>query len=280
MMIHPLISAPHLHDMLKQPSLRLFDCRYLLTDPTVGQRAYDNAHLPGAVFVDVNRDLSAPHLPGRTSRHPLPTRSAWLATVQRLGISADSLVVLYDDGGGASSARMWWMLQWIGHARVVVLDGGWQAWTALTLPVTADVSLPKATAAAYPQLESLVQLVTADTVNGQQQLLLDARDLARFKGEVEPLDPVAGHIPGALCSPFSGNLASNGCFKTPVELRDKFAVAIGSERPVVCYCGSGITACHNILAMAVAGLPLPALYAGSWSEWITDPKRPIARGLE
>jgi thiosulfate/3-mercaptopyruvate sulfurtransferase len=174
---------------------------------------------------------------------------------------------------------MWWMLQWIGHGKVAVLDGGWQAWTRTSNPVTDKVPAPHVPAHFdYATLSSLAPLISAREVDGSRQLLLDARDAPRFRGEVEPIDPVAGHIPGAVCSPFSANLNSAGVFRTPEELRAKFAGAVNSARPVVCYCGSGITACHNILAMTIAGLPMPALYAGSWSEWITDPSRPVETG--
>jgi thiosulfate/3-mercaptopyruvate sulfurtransferase len=226
----------------------------------------------------MNGDLSLPHQPGRTGRHPLPARSEWQRRAGELGIDPDSRVVLFDDSGGASAGRMWWMLLWLGHANVTVLDGGWQAWQRAGLPVTAAPSLPVPAAGPYPDTAPLVQLLVADAIDGSRQLLLDARDAPRFRGEVEPIDPVAGHIAGAVCSPFAGNLAADGTFKSVAELRAKFAPAVGSSKPVVCYCGSGITACHNILAMAAAGLPLPALYAGSWSEWITDSARPVEKG--
>jgi thiosulfate/3-mercaptopyruvate sulfurtransferase len=278
-MLHPLITASDLEAKLADPALRLFDCRYSLLDPSAGQRAYSLSHLPGARFIDMNRDLSTPHVAGKTGRHPLPARTDWIARVSGLGITPDSLVVLYDDGGGASASRMWWMLRWIGHDKVVVLDGGWQAWTAAALPVSQEVPQPAmAVKDHYSRRPALVQLWTADAVDGTRQLLLDAREAPRFRGEVEAIDPVAGHIPGASCSPFSQNLQADGRFRSPEALREKFANAIVSRKPVVCYCGSGITACHNILAMAVAGLPVPALYAGSWSEWITDASRPVATG--
>ncbi len=278
-MLHPLITVMQLKALLADPSLRLFDCRFSLMDAGAGQRAYDNGHLPGARFIDVNRDLSTPHIAGRTGRHPLPARTDWISKVRSLGIIPESLVVLYDDGGGASASRMWWMLQWLGHDKVAVLDGGWQAWNAAGLPVTQVVpAKPGVVADHYSNRAALVQLVSANEINGQSQLLLDARELPRFKGEVETIDPVAGHIPGAVCAPFSTNLQADGRFRSPQQLREKFSMTSGSAKPVVCYCGSGITACHNILAMAVAGLPLPALYAGSWSEWITDAGRPVATG--
>lgn len=278
-MSKPLVTAAELHSRLSDAAVRVFDCRYALMDPAHGRAQYEKSHIPGAVFIDMNTDLSAPHVAGKTSRHPLPDKATWITTLTRLGLSPANRVVLYDDGGGASSARMWWMLRWVGHEDVAVLDGGWQAWQAAGLPVTDVVPpAPQAVADQYSARASLVKLLTAEQIDGQQQLLIDARDLPRFKGEVEPIDPVAGHIPGALCSPFSANLAADGRFKSPAELREKFAAAANSNKPVVSYCGSGITACHNILAMAVAGWPLPALYAGSWSEWITDPSHPVATG--
>ncbi|HTQ99650.1 MAG TPA: sulfurtransferase [Candidatus Acidoferrum sp.] len=277
--MHPLITAEQLHALLPQPQLRLFDCRFALMNPAAGAAAYTAGHVPGAVFIDVNRELSAPHVAGKTSRHPLPEKAAWINTVRKLGITPECKVVLYDDAGGASAGRMWWMLLWIGHADVVVLDGGWPAWIAAGLPTTTVVPAPRLQVEdRYSALAPLVQLLEADAVDGARQYLIDARDPPRFKGDVEPIDPVAGHIPGATCSPFAANLRSDGRFKTPQELRDKFAPVSDGRKPVVSYCGSGITGCHNVLAMAVAGLPLPALYAGSWSEWITDPRRPIAKG--
>lgn len=277
--MNTIVSVERLAALLGTPELMIFDCRFALMDPAAGRRAYDSAHLPGAFFADMNRDLSTPHIPGQTGRHPLPAKADWIRRVQQWGIHPEVQVVLYDDNGGASAARMWWMLRWIGHDRVAVLDGGWQAWTGKNLPVTDKLPEPRAAASFdYASARSQASLLTAADVDGSSQLLLDARDPARFRGEVEPIDPVAGHIPGARCSPFSANLDANGQFKSPAQLREKFAGAGKFDEPVVCYCGSGVTACHNILAMAIAGLPMPALYAGSWSEWITDPARPVAKG--
>jgi thiosulfate/3-mercaptopyruvate sulfurtransferase len=277
--MNTLINVTQLSSLLEEATSIVFDCRFALADPAAGRKAYEQAHIPGAYFVDVNRDLSMPHLPGMTGRHPLPKKADWIAQVQSLGIHPDVQVVLYDDNGGASAARMWWMLQWIGHKNVAVLDGGWQAWTAAGMPVTDVVPAPRARASFdYNTLRSRMSLITASQIDGRSQLLLDARDPPRFRGEVEPIDPVAGHIPGARCSPFSANLNANGTFRSVAELREKFTGADRFDMPVVCYCGSGITACHNILALAVAGMPMPALYAGSWSEWITNPARPIAKG--
>jgi thiosulfate/3-mercaptopyruvate sulfurtransferase len=277
--MNPVISAAQLAALAAGPALMIFDCRFALMDPAAGRKAYDQAHIPGAYFADMNRDLSTPHVPGKTGRHPLPSKADWIRKVQSWGLNPDIQVVLYDDNGGASAARMWWMLQWIGHNNVAVLNGGWQAWTAAGLPVTQELPAPRAPSTFdYAALPSPAVLITASQVDGRSQLLLDAREPARFRGEVEPIDPVAGHIPGAVCSPYSANLDANGMFKSTEELREKFAGADRFDRPTVCYCGSGVTACHNILAMTLAGMPMPALYAGSWSEWITKKSRPVAKG--
>jgi thiosulfate/3-mercaptopyruvate sulfurtransferase len=277
--MNTLVDIEELGNLLKNQQVILFDCRYSLQVPDAGRRAYEDSHIPGAHFVDMNEVLSRPHVPGKTGRHPLPTRAEWSLQVQAWGITPDIQVVLYDDAGGAAAARMWWMLRWLGHEKVAVLDGGWQAWLSEGLPVIADVpEAPVATKFSYLDAPSLATLVTADQLDENKQVLLDAREPPRFRGEVEPIDPVAGHIPGASCSPFSANLRPDGTFKAAEELRGKFFPATASGKQVVCYCGSGVTACHNILAMQIAGLPMPALYAGSWSEWITDPARPIAKG--
>ena len=277
--MNTLISVAQLAGQLEQASTMVFDCRYALTDPAAGRTAYARSHIPGAYFVDMNRDLSTPHVPGKTGRHPLPSKTDWIARVQSWGLQPEIQVVMYDDNGGASAARMWWMLQWIGHSNTAVLDGGWQAWNEAGMPVTAEVPAPRAPSSFdYAALRSPAVLVTASQIDGRSQLLLDARDLPRFRGEVEPIDPVAGHIPGAVCSPFSANLDAKGKFRSVEELRRKFEGADRFDRPTVCYCGSGITACHNILAMTIAGMPMPALYAGSWSEWITNPARQIEKG--
>lgn len=277
--MNTLISVAELSALIAQDAVVVFDCRFALTDPAAGRTAYARSHIPGAHFVDLNRDLSTEHVPGKTGRHPLPAKADWIARVQAWGLEPGLQVALYDDNGGASAARMWWMLQWIGHKNAAVLNGGWQAWTAAGMPVTDLVPAPRASSNFdYFALRSPATLITASQVDGRNQFLLDARDLPRFRGDVEPIDPVAGHIPGAVCSPFSANLDANGMFKTTEALREKFAGADRFDRPTVCYCGSGITACHNILAMTIAGMPMPALYAGSWSEWITNPARPVAKG--
>jgi thiosulfate/3-mercaptopyruvate sulfurtransferase len=274
-----LVDVEQLRQLLDRGGVMVFDCRFSLMDHEAGRNAYSQTHIPSAFFADMESDLSTPHIPGVTGRHPLPERNAWIAKVSSWGIQPQCQVVAYDDAGGAGAARLWWMLQWIGHENVAVLDGGWQAWKAAGLPVTADIPAPLTAAPDhYSGKVPLVRLMQTEEINPVMLTLLDARELARFRGEVEPIDPVAGHIPGAFCSPFSGNLNSNGKFRTREELREKFTPAEFSFLPVVCYCGSGVTACHNILAMKHAGLNVPALYGGSWSEWITDPGRKVATG--
>jgi thiosulfate/3-mercaptopyruvate sulfurtransferase len=278
-MLNTLVSVADLSANLHNPDWCIVDCRFSLADAQAGQRAYDEAHIPGAHYVNLETTLSSPHIAGNTGRHPLPDKNVWIGSVGDLGIHPQIQVVVYDDAGGAMAARMWWMLRWIGHENVAVLDGGWQAWQRQGLAVTSDIPQPaQGVNSDYATLPSLVRIVEADAVDSRNQALLDARELPRYKGEVEPLDPVAGHIPGAICSPFSENLDASGSFRTGVELREKFIGALASNKPLICYCGSGVTATHNILALKVAGIDEVALYPGSWSEWITDDKRPIATG--
>lgn len=274
-----LISPEELRVLLAGNGCRIFDCRFSLQNPMAGLHAYEKGHLPGALFANLDVDLSAPHQPGKTGRHPLPERSAWIRKVLNWGVSPDDDVVLYDDCGGAGAARMWWMLGWIGHAKVRVLDGGIQAWTAAggelvhSVPTFAPLQQDL-----YSALPSLTRLMQADAVDPEIQTVIDARAPERFRGEVEPIDPVAGHIPGACCMPYTENLDASGRFRSPAELRQRFSMLEHSFLSPVCYCGSGVTACHNVLAIMHAGLYMPWLYAGSWSEWITDPSRPVATG--
>jgi thiosulfate/3-mercaptopyruvate sulfurtransferase len=274
-----LISVAELKQLLAGPGCRLFDCRFSLQNPAAGLRAWEKGHIPGAMFADLNNDLSAPPVSGKTGRHPLPERSTWIRKVLNWGLDPEVDVVVYDDSGAAGAARMWWMLGWIGHARVRVLDGGLQAWTAAggELVHTSTKAVPAA-ADHYSALPSLTRLMSTEDIDPDIQFLIDARDPPRFRAAVEPIDPVAGHIPGAHCFPYMANLAADGRFKPVQELRERFGELQHSFLRPVCYCGSGVTACQNILAIVHAGLHMPDLYAGSWSEWITDPARPVATG--
>lgn len=278
-----LISTTALHARLQEPGLVVLDCRFALDDPGYGAHSYAEGHLPGARFADLERDLSAPVVKGVTGRHPLPDATTLVDRLRAWGIDNDSAVVLYDDGPGAFAARAWWLLAWLGKRDGVwLLDGGLKAWKEAGLPLTTD--MPETRTGSFSGQPDDALLLNASALQqrlGSAELtLLDARALPRFRGEVEPLDPVAGHIPGAQCAVFTDNLGSDGRFLPTAQLRARFDALRGS-RPVeslVAYCGSGVTACHNLFAMSLAGYPLAPLYAGSWSEWITDPARPVATG--
>ena len=262
---------------LDPAAVRLFDCRFDLADPDAGEARFAATHIPGAIYLHLDRDLAGPVSPGRTGRHPLPDRDAFRETLRVHGVADDTQVVAYDDAGGMFAARCWWMVRWAGHARVAVLDGGFEAWQAMdagTPHVDTPTSRlpppePRPTTVTVPELRPRV----AD----RTWTLLDARAPDRFDGTNETIDPRGGHIPGARNAPFTDNLTADGRFADRASLRRRFdaLLAESRDRPTVCYCGSGVTAAHNILAMVHAGLPEPALYAGSWSEWITDPDNPV-----
>lgn len=263
---------------LAEPELVIVDCRASLQDPAAGRAAYAEAHLPRAVFADLLDDLSGPIVPGQTGRHPLPSVEVLVQKLRAWGVGKQSQVVVYDDGGGAFAARLWWVLRWLGHEAVALLDGGFAAWVAADKPVTRELPLRGVgDFEARPQRRLLA--AAAELLESAPRKLFDARAPERFRGDLEPLDPVAGHIPGAVNLPFADNLRG-GRFIPAAELRARLDVALSGTAPeaAIAYCGSGVTACHLALAFAHAGLPLPRLYAGSWSEWITDPSRPIARG--
>lgn len=279
-----LVAAATLRAHLNDRNWRVFDVRHDLFDPAAGQRAYAAGHVPGARFAHIDTDLSGPKS-GRNGRHPLPAREEFAARLRAWGVNGDTQIVAYDAQGGQFAARLWWLARWLGHEAVAVLDGGWPAWLAAGGPVETATPPPAVPGSFAPQA-SRVALRTADDVRAAlsdpSQLLLDARLPERYRGEQEPIDPVAGHIPGALNRPWTQNLGADQRFKPAAALRDEYA-ALLRERPpaaVTHQCGSGVTACHNVLAMTVAGLPGAALYAGSWSEWIADPARPVARGAE
>ncbi|MGM8849213.1 sulfurtransferase [Salinicola halophyticus] len=269
-----LVTPEALRDSLagERPPLVL-DCRARLESADRGRQLWQQAHIPGSYHLDMDRDLSTP--PGEGGRHPLPTQEAFTATIQRFGIQPLRPIVVYDDRGGQlAAARAWWMLAcWAAHPDVRVLDGGLPAWQEMEGDLVSGEPGAMSASEWQPAFDDTVR-VPVERLLQEGGQLLDARGEARFRGEEEPIDPVAGHIPGALCRPSHANLEADGRFKSPEKLAEELPRA---ER-VTAYCGSGISACHDVLAYAVAGLPLPRLYAGSWSEWIRDPSRPIATG--
>lgn len=276
-----LIGAAALKELIAQGAQPvLIDASFDLADTGAGRRAWQAGHLPGAVYLDLDHDLSGPKT-GRNGRHPLPDRRVFAATLGRCGVTPGTQVVAYDRQGGPYAARLWWMLRWMGHEAAAVLDGGVQAWLDAGGALTGDSAAPAA-APPYPERAPRVATMDADTLLNRLDTvrLIDARAGERYRGEVEPLDAAAGHIPGALNRFFKDNLDPSGRFKPAEQLRADFAPFAGAAdgTAVVHQCGSGVTACHNLLAMEHAGLSGSVLYPGSWSEWSADPARPIARG--
>ncbi|MEO8004008.1 MAG: sulfurtransferase [Betaproteobacteria bacterium] len=273
-----LISVTELALHLQDPTFVLFDCRHELTNPEMGTKAYAESHIPGALFAHLDRDLAAP-LTGRNGRHPLPDPQTFSAWLSRMGVSDDKQVVGYDNAGGVYASRLWWMLRWMGHRNVAVLDGGWQAWIAAGQPVNQEVRIPKAVAFNGKADQSWVDAkYVLDHLQSPGMVLIDARANDRYHGQNETIDPVGGHIPGAQNRFFKDNLTAEGHFKPADQLRAEFTPIVGgrSAEQLVSQCGSGVTACHNLLAMEIAGLKGGRLYPGSWSEWIADPARPRA----
>lgn len=272
-----LIDTDTLRARLDDPDWMIVDCRFDLKDPHAGRRAWLEGHVPGAAYADLERDLSVPR-PG-AGRHPLPDAARLEAVFSRLGIEAGRQVVAYDAEDGGFAARLWWLLRYAGHDAVAVLDGGWRAWREAGLAQRAGEERPppaRFRAALRPE-----RIVGAAQVPSVPRLV-DARDPARYRGELEPLDPVAGHIPGAVSHCFRRNLDARGRFLPPARLRAQLEAVLAGcpAQEAVFYCGSGVTACHNLLALAHAGLPEGRLYPGSWSEWCSDPARPVATGDE
>lgn len=254
-----------------------------LEDPDYGLCSYAEGHIEGAQYADLERHLSGPVTKGVTGRHPLPAADTFARQLRAWGISADTDVVLYDDGPGAYAARAWWLLAWLGKRDgVFILDGGLKAWHAAGFPLSLDAPVvAPGTFDGAPDNRLLLDAEHLQKRLGQPGLtLIDARAQPRFRGEVEPIDPIAGHIPGAQCAAFSENLGSDGRFLPADQLKQRFAAQLQGRpaQELVAYCGSGVTACHNLFALSLAGYPLGKLYAGSWSEWITDPAREIAKG--
>ena len=274
-----LVAPETLAIALNRPDLAIIDCRFSLANPIAGELAYQTSHLPGAVYAHLERDLSDMRRQGE-GRHPWPAEDAFLARVSAWGISAQHQVVAYDDGDGAMAARLWFLLRLLGHAKVAVLDGGWNRWTALGLPVESQV--PRRAPMVYRGSFDTSRLIDAAQVQAHLDaggLLLDARAADRFRGENEVIDRVAGHVPGAVNRPFADNLREQQ-FKRPMELADEYRALLDGRAPtdVVAMCGSGVTACHLLLALERAGMPGARLFTGSWSGWISDPSRPVATG--
>jgi thiosulfate/3-mercaptopyruvate sulfurtransferase len=274
-----LVPAETLATALGRADLAIVDCRFSLMNPGAGEVAYQQGHLPGAVYAHLDRDLSDHRQHGR-GRHPWPDAAEFTAKLGRWGISPAHQVVVYDDGDGAYAARLWFMLRNLGHEKVAVLDGGWSRWTSIGLPVDSRISKPMQQV--YVALFDNARLLDADAVEArlaQGDLLVDARGAERFRGDVEPIDKVAGHVPGAVNRPYTSNVVDNR-FKTPVQLAAEFRELLG-EHPApdtIVMCGSGVTACHHLLAMERAGLKGARLFTGSWSGWIEAGTRPVATG--
>ncbi len=279
-LLNPTTLAAHLDD----PNWATIDCRFSLADTELGRRAYRAAHIPGAVYAHLDADLSSPIVVGQTGRHPLPTVEKMAATLSAWGIDEGVQVVVYDDWGGAIAARLWWMLRWLGHEAVAVLDGGWQAWQQAGRPVAGgDGSRPARTFVPAPRPELIVTIDEVDLLRRDPAWrVLDARSADRYRGENETLDPKAGHIPGALSAPFAMNLGSDGRFLAPDALAAHYAKVLDGVPAAqgVVHCGSGVTGAHNILAIQHAGLGEAKLFVGSWSLWSSQPDRPVAVGSE
>lgn len=271
--------AAHLDD----PSWVVVDCRFTLSDPTAGPAAYARSHIPGARYANLDEDLSR-HPGPKDGRHPLPDSAVFASRLGAWGVGNDSTVVAYDDASGAIAARLWWLLGWLGHDRRLVLDGGFAAWIAAGL--TVETRIPTWRPARFVPRgvadDSVVEAAELPRLQAEGGLLVDARAPARYRGEQEPIDPVAGHVPGAVNRPVSANVEADGRFRAPDTLRRELIELLG-DRPageLIAMCGSGVAACQLLLALAAAGLDGGKLYAGSWSEWIRDPARPIAAGAK
>jgi thiosulfate/3-mercaptopyruvate sulfurtransferase len=281
MVFKTLIGVDSLQELLGKPRLAVVDCRFDLMNPKAGRQAYLTAHIPGARYADLNQDLSAPIGPD-SGRHPLPAPDAFAARLESLGIGNHTQVVAYDDANGSLAARLWWMLRWMGHDAVAVLDGGLKAWISSGGALESAEPAPGAEHFA-PQVDFHAALSTAELERGLRQpklMLVDARAPERYAGHVEPIDSIAGHIPGAVNHPFTANLDADNRFLPASELKRRWEERLAGKdaKDLVAMCGSGVTACHNLLSLEVAGLPGAKLYSGSWSEWIRDPRRPVARG--
>jgi len=279
-----LIEPDELHEILGQPELVILDCRFSLQNTESGRDQYKTAHIPGAVYAHLEETLSSAVIPGVSGRHPLPVVIEIEQFLREAGVNQQSQIVAYDSSGSAFASRAWWVLKWLGHESVAVLNGGWQSWERVGFTIENESMVPeRGDFRAEVVHDMLIDLADIDSVAADSDtLLVDARAAARFRGEEEPIDPVAGHIPGAISAPFKDNLDESSRFKSQSALRQRWSELIPDlhERntsQIICYCGSGVTGAHDVLAMEYAGLGRPKLYVGSWSHWITDPSRKIER---
>lgn len=272
MKFDPIISVENLEEILKDDKVVVVDVRFQLTDVEWGRNSYQEGHIPGAFYAHLDDDLSSTIIPGTTGRHPWPSVIAIEELLSTYGVTADSHVVVYDQGHGGIAARLWAMCHFAGLKKVSLLDGGWKLWTGLNKPQSTE--MPSILSSGFKAMEPLFKLAGVETLR-DHPCLIDARAAKRYRGEEEPIDPVAGHIPGAKSFPFLNNLNEDLTWQSAGELAERFKTI--SEEEMIVYCGSGVTACHNMAAMKRAGLELPQLYPGSWSHYITDPKREIAR---
>ncbi len=267
-------------ELAQHPQWRIFDCRHDLANPELGAQQYAESHIPGALFAHLDRDLSAP-MNGSNGRHPLPEAKTFIAWLGRQGLKPTDTVICYDGGAGANASRLWWMLRWVGHEQVRVLDGGLAKWQREGRPVTAEVPRFEPGTYAGKAKASMHASLAVVEKKLKRAALIDSRAPARYRGESEPIDPVAGRIPGAKNRYNNDNLSAEGVFKSPESLRAEFESVLAGRTPgeVIHYCGSGVAACHNALAMEIAGLTGSRVYIGSWSEWSANPARPISRSV-
>jgi len=277
-----LISTTDLNKNIENENWRIVDCRFDLVKAEKGPQMYEESHLPHAVYANLEEDLTGPVIEGTTGRHPLPELSEFTQVLSSWGVDDSIQVIAYDNLGGMIAARLWWMLRWLGHEKVAVLDGGWKKWIEERRPVNREIEVPATRRfVAREQLHLLANAEeTAEATQNNQKCLLDARSADRYRGENETFDVKAGHIPNATSAPCMSNLSSNGCFSDQETLREHYSSLLNGveSKDTIVYCGSGITAAHDVLAILHAGLGDCKLYPGSWSHWITDPARPIAVG--
>lgn len=275
-----IISAQELHDNLEYPDLAVMDCRFYLAEPELGLQEYLEGHIPGAVYINLDKDLSGEIVPGVTGRHPLPDSKVFADRLSNWGIDSSTQVIAYDNKGGALAARLWWMLRWLGHDQAAVLNGGWNAWIKGDHPVETETILPtRKTFQASEQSDLIADIDLVEKVRLDPDfLVIDARSPERYWGIKETIDVKAGHIPGAITAPYTENMDEEEYFLPLEQLKERYQNLLGGlpEENVILYCGSGVTSIHSMIAMIMSGYQLPKLYPGSWSEWSADPERPIA----